>query len=130
MPLCQTCQSLPIRDILKLLKCDRSADDKFQWFQLPRSITNDTDEHPFIRWHTSIPELEDGVEHCPFCHAIFDHLSGSYHYHMNYKNGDGRRLWLQARVGQPILTVYLGDTKPEVRLSGNFWYKTTPGTTN
>jgi hypothetical protein len=128
MDICHTCQLLPIRSILKLLNCDRSVDDEFQWFQLPRSVTDEKDKQPFVRWHTSVPGLRHGVEHCSLCQAIFSHLSSSYHYHTNYKDGDVRGLWLEARVGQPILTVYMGEVKPEVRLSGNFWYKTTPGT--
>ncbi|KAL1592634.1 hypothetical protein SLS60_011050 [Paraconiothyrium brasiliense] len=125
---CHTCQSLPVRSILKLLQGDRSVDDEFQWFQLPRSVTDSTETQPFLRWHNSISRLQGGVDTCTFCQVIFSHLSGSYHYHKNYRDGDERGLWLEVRVGQAFLTVYLGDMKPEVRLSGNFSYKTTPGT--
>jgi hypothetical protein len=127
MVFCPECQSLPIRSILKLLQCDRSVDDDFAWFQLPRTVTDETDTQPFVRWHRNLSALQNSVSHCSFCEPVFSHLSGSYHYHNNYKDGDGRGVWLQARVGQPILTVYMGELKPEVRLSGNFWYKTTPG---
>jgi hypothetical protein len=129
MALCHTCQLLPIRNILKLLQCDKSVYDKFLWFQLPRSVTDETDEEPFVKWHTSVARLQDRVSHCSFCQAVFSYLQSSYHYHTNYNDGDERSLWLQARVGHPILTVYMGDTRPEVRLSANFWYKATPGTT-
>ena len=127
MALCQTCQILPIRNILKLLQYDRSVEDEFLWFQLPRSVTDESEEEPFVEWHTSVTGLQNGVSHCSFCQAVFSYLQRSYHYHTNYKDGDRRRLWLQARVGQPILTVYMGEMEPEVRLSGNFWYKATPG---
>jgi hypothetical protein len=127
MTFCDACQSLPIHNILKLLQGDTSVHDEFQWFQLPWTVTDDKDKHSFVRWHESLAELQDGIRNCAFCQVIFSHLSSSHHYHTNYKDGDMRSLWL--RLGLlSTLTVYLGDMKPEVRLSGDFWYNTTPGT--
>lgn len=127
MTFCDTCQSLPIRNILRLLQGDTSVRDKFQWFRLPWAVTNREDEYPFVRWHESLAGLQNGARNCAFCQVISSHLSSSYHYHNNYKDGDITSLWLQARA-LPHVTVYLGNTKPEMRLSGNFWYNTTPGT--
>ncbi|KAH8635787.1 hypothetical protein IG631_11188 [Alternaria alternata] len=128
MTFCDACQSLPIRNILKLVQGDRSVDNEFQWFQLPWTVTDKEDKHPFVRWHDSLAGLQNGASKCALCQVIFSHLSSSHHYHTNYKDGDMRSLWLEARETphEAILTVYLGDMKPQVRLSGNFWYKTTP----
>ena len=35
MTSCDACQSLQIRNILKLVQGDTSVDDEFQWFHLP-----------------------------------------------------------------------------------------------
>jgi hypothetical protein len=119
MALCHKCRSVPIRSILKLSHSDRSVYDEFQWYHLPR-------DEPCIPWHDSLSELRNGVSKCAFCDVVYSHLIGSYHYQKNHDNCDGR-LWLTARVGTNILSVYLGDVKPEWSLSGNLSFHATPG---
>ncbi|CAN9464833.1 unnamed protein product [Alternaria alternata] len=128
MTFCDACQSLPIRNILKLVQGDRSVDDEFQWFQLPWTVTDKEDKHPFVRWHDSLAGLQNAASKCALCQVIFSHLSSSHHYHTNYKDGDMRSLWLEARETphEAILTVCLGDMKPQVRLGERFLYGTTP----
>lgn len=55
-------------------------------------------------------------------------MKDSYHYHTNFPKQDKRPLWLKVNVGLPIWGVYIGEEKPEVRVSGNYTYITTPGT--
>lgn len=128
MTLCQTCQCLPISNILKLLKSDRSVDDQFHWYRLPLSVTTDEDTQPFVPWHSAMSELEASSGSCPLCSTIFTHMKDSYHYHKNFPKHDERPLWLKVNVGLPIWGVYIGEEKPEVRVSGIYGYTTTPGT--
>jgi hypothetical protein len=126
MTFCDACQSLPIRNILRLVRRDRSVYDEFQWFQTMHGEKKD----PFVRWHDSLAGLQNGASKCALCQVIFSHLSSSHHYHTNYKDGDMRSLWLEARETphEAILTVCLGDMKPQVRLGEIFLYGKTPGT--
>ena len=126
MTLCDPCRSLPIRNILRLVRRDRSVYDEFQWFQ----TMTDGKKDPFVRWHDSFAGLQNGASRCALCQVILSHLSNSRHYHTNYKDGDMGSLWLEARSTPTSFTlaVYLGDMEPEVRLSGEFSYGTTPGT--
>jgi hypothetical protein len=128
MTLCDTCQSLPIRKILRLVRRDRSVYDEFQWFQTEAGEKKDA----FVKWHDSVAGLQDGASRCALCRCIFSHLSSSHNYHTNYKVGDMRSLWLEVRVRSCphwfTLVVYLGDMEPEECLSERFSYGTTPGT--
>jgi hypothetical protein len=124
MPFCQACQRLPFRSILKLQNSDKSVDDEFLWFLLdPLHKFKD----PFVSWHASVAELEAGSMHCSLCQVVYHHMKDSYHFHTNFKPGVGKRLWLLANVNDSLLDVFMGDIKPEVRLSGHFRYTTTPG---
>ena len=127
MGFCHTCQSLPIRSFLKLHQCDSSVYYEFQWFRLPRSVTTDETKEPFYRWHNSVSDLQASVSTCAFCQVIFSHLSGSYHYQKNAKDCDGTALWILAPIGSPMLKVFMGLAEPQIQLSGNFSYTTTPG---
>ncbi|KAI4952331.1 hypothetical protein J4E91_002800 [Alternaria rosae] len=123
MVLCSTCKSLPIRSILRLARSDSDIDE-FQWFPLPKSFGNET--QPFVKWHNSLSDLQNSAsQSCPFCQTIFSRLSNSYHYHTNCKDLD-ERLWLELGVGSARLSVYMGEKMPTVRLSGKFWYMSTP----
>ena len=128
MTLCDTCQSLPIRKILRLVRRDRSVYDEFQWFQTMAGEKQDA----FVKWHDSLAGLQHGASRCALCQFIFSHLGSSHHYHTNYEVGDMGSLWLRVRVlSCPhwfTLLVYVGDMEPEERLSGLFSYGTTPGT--
>jgi hypothetical protein len=129
MTLCDACQSLPIRNILRVVRGDISVYDEFQWFQRFQTITGEKTD-PFVRWHDSLAGLQNGASRCALCQVILSHLSSSHHYRTNYKDGDMGSLWLEARFNLDwfTLAVYLGDMEPEVRLSGRFSYGTTPGT--
>jgi hypothetical protein len=124
MPLCQACQRVPFRNILKLQNSDRSVDDEFLWFLLDPSHKF---KDPFLPWHASVAELEAGSMRCSFCQVVYHHMKDSFHFHINFKPEVDQRLWLMASDSNPRLMVFMGDIKPEVRLSGHFRYKTTPG---
>jgi len=126
MALCNICKALPIRSMLKLARGDIDVDDHFQWFPLPKSYY---EKEPFVKWHNSLSDLQKSAGRlCTFCHSVFSRLSNSYHYHTNCKDLD-ERLWLQARLesGRSAeFSVYMGEKMPTVRLSGRFWYMSTP----
>ncbi|RAR12327.1 HET-domain-containing protein [Stemphylium lycopersici] len=71
-------------------------------------------------------ELEASSGSCPLCSTIFTHMKDSYHYHKNFPKHDERPLWLKVNVGLPIWGIYIGEEKPEVRVSGIYGYTTTP----
>jgi len=137
---CRACRHLPFRDILKLLAGDKSACDTFLWvsptpshipkdrLERPQS-TNDTLKKPFIAWHEHISHLQEHHEQCNFCSVIFHFLQHSHVYHAQIKSGEKVRLWLHVPFlrGSPLLTVYIGQTQPETRISGNYQFTTTPG---
>jgi len=125
MALCNTCKALPIRSILKLARGDSDVNDHFQRFPVPGSY-HGNETSPFVKWHNSLSDLQkSATQLCTFCHSIFNRLSNSYHYHANCKDLD-EKLWLELGVGSARLSVYMGEKMPTVRLSGKFWYMSTP----
>jgi hypothetical protein len=135
--LCRICQRVPFRVIFKLLQGDASVRSSLLWFPTSQQHGNDNlskrveiiDERPFVKWHNNISDLRDGCEQCPFCRIILRALQKSYHYKSHVKPNERRHLWLQLPFigGNPLLTVYIGDSSPEVRISGNYRFTTTPG---
>jgi hypothetical protein len=128
--LCPACRALPFRTILRLREGDPSARHGFPWFHAPGSGTiHDNQRQAFVRWHENIAQLQENSRHCSFCHVIYTFLKDSYHYHAHVTEEDQRSLWLGLPVphGSPLLTVHVGDAEPEVRISGNYRFATTPG---
>jgi hypothetical protein len=128
--LCRTCQRIPFRAIFKLLQGDGSVRGSLLWFPTPQQQGADViDDRPFVKWHNSISHLRDSCKQCPFCRIILRSLQRSYHYQSHVKSTEGRHLWLQLPFvgGSPLLTVYIGESSPEVRISGNYRFTTTPG---
>ncbi|KAF2848692.1 HET-domain-containing protein [Plenodomus tracheiphilus IPT5] len=127
MSFCSVCEHLPFRDLFGFRPEGYIGPDPFQHFLRPELGDYPGNElRPFIKWHMSIAQLQSNGETCAFCDMIISNLQTSYHYRTNVKVGDDRAVWLSSRSDATILSVYLGDERPRVKISGNFWFSTTP----
>lgn len=128
MTFCDTCKALPFRDLLNLRPEGQLREELF--LQCPRpelGAYGGDGKHPFVRWHSSIESLHDASDDCTFCQMVLTRLKGSWHYNRTVQAEETRILWIGMRPYAQSLTVYLGNEKPEVRISGNFWFNSTAG---
>jgi hypothetical protein len=137
--LCRACQRVPSQAIFQFLGGDISVRNAFVWFPLEQSkviseetkrpeITDDAHRRPFVKWHDNISNLQQGHTQCSLCRVIFHFLQNSHQFRRKCNLADKRRLWLETPSlgGNPLLTVYVGNDEPEVRLSGIYRFTTTP----
>jgi hypothetical protein len=140
MPLCQQCQAIPFRKSLQQMNGDNSVRDAFFWYHEPwLDSTDDSLQGAYVVWHEDVRSLRQSAASCSFCHLIQNDLDKSYHYTTKVKKGEKRKVWLNLpkqgsgtspfRRGNPQITMWIGDTRPEVHISGNWWFGTTPGAT-
>jgi hypothetical protein len=137
--LCRACQRVPFRAIFQFLGGDVSVRNSFVWFPLEQSqvisqetkrpeITDDAHRRPFVKWHENIANLQQSYKQCSLCSVIFYFLKDSHQLRTKCNLADKRRLWLETPSlgGNPLLIVYVGNDKPQVRISGNYRFTTTP----
>jgi hypothetical protein len=118
---------------------DRSVRDDFFWYHVPWSdSTDDSLKRAYIVWHENVTNLKKSAEICQFCSVVQEDLDKSYHYATHVKESEKRTVWLEVPVqssgsdplrgGNPHLSIWIGETRPEVIVSGVWKFTTTPGT--
>jgi hypothetical protein len=130
MALCSACQAVPLRSMFSLMDGDEAARDAFQWISPLGSVSEeDHMKGLYVRWHPTLSDLRDSARSCSFCSLLYSRMEEHWRFKMNSVTGDTRTLWLEVprSIENPLLSVWIGNARPEAIISGIYGFHTTLG---